>query len=83
MLGGVCYPRVHELSVGQVRAGFAICAFEGEVWEGCGGCVGGDGAVVGVGGGVVDGCDYRVADLGDVLRNVRMAVAYRKDVRLN
>jgi hypothetical protein len=58
-----------------MRASFAVCAFEGEVREGCGRSVRCDCAVIEVGGGVVDGCDYDVAGLGDVLPRL---LGYRK-----
>jgi len=47
--------------------GFFGGAFEGELGDLGEGCVGGDGAVVEVGGGVVDCCEDKVIGLGDVL----------------
>lgn len=68
MFGGVGDARIDERAVGEVRAGLPVRAFEGEMRKGGGGSVGSDGAVVEVGGGVMDGRDYDVACLGDVLR---------------
>ncbi len=58
---------VDQAAGAELGAGFFGGAFEGELRELGKGCVGVYGAVVEVGGGVVDGCEDEVVGLGDVL----------------
>lgn len=58
---------VDQTAGDELGAGFLGGAFEGELGQLGEGCVGGDGAVVEVGGGVVDCCEDEVIGLGDVL----------------
>lgn len=67
MFGGGEYAGVDEAAGIELRARFFGRAFKGEVRELGEGGVWGDGAVVGVGGGVVDDGDDEVVGLGDVL----------------
>lgn len=67
MLVGEGYARVDQLAGEEDGAGFFGRALEGEVWEGCGGGVGGQGAEVEVGCGALDLGEDEVVLGGGVL----------------
>lgn len=67
MFGGREHARVDETAGRELGAGFLGGAFKGELGEEGERGVGGYGAVVPVGGGVVDGCEDEVVGLRYVL----------------
>ena len=67
MLGGRENASVDQIARIELRSGFLSCTFESQLWKLSERRMGRDGAVVEIGGGMVDCRDDEVVGLGDVL----------------